>query len=236
LIRHISLTETAGVTTPVPHLMERAYMHATGHPSHFGDGPDACAYAGDVGVFPTVPFAAVMQAVVSAAFLKGKIVLVGATATGVGDRYPTPCPMAPVCRGGGAGPFAQRHDWRADDPPTDSGGDGGALGGAGVALDAGLLVDAGVALRCSLLGMALVLALSATVLVVAGWWFPLVPRWPGLLLAYPLWGWRRLQAISDYVDIEIARFQSERGSHPAPFLAPGQRCDRGADRAARQRH
>jgi CHASE2 domain-containing sensor protein len=102
LIRHISLSETAGVRAPVPHLMELAYRDVTGHPSSAfrSDGDQVLLpFVRSMGAFPTVPFASVLNGEVPKAFLRDKIVLVGATATGNGDRYPTPCPAAPPCRG-----------------------------------------------------------------------------------------------------------------------------------------
>jgi CHASE2 domain-containing sensor protein len=66
------------------------------------------------------------------------------------------------------------------------------------------------ALRCSLGAILLVLGGSVAALLLAGWWMPPGAMLAGLLLAYPLWGWRRLQAISDYVDVEIARFAAEK--------------------------
>ena len=214
LVRHIALAETAGVTAPVPHLMELAYRRVTGHPSAIvrarGE-PVLLPFVKSVGAFPTIPFVSVLNGEVPAEFLRGKIVLVGATATGVGDRYPTPLP------------------------------DGAAM--PGVELQANLLNAMlagrmirpvppgwlmllsmapvfllmlgfwrwrpGKALSWSLGAMLLVVALSSAGLLLAGWWAPPGAALAGLLLAYPLWGWRRLQAISDYITAELGRFAAE---------------------------
>jgi len=214
LVRHISLSESAGVAAPVPHLMELAYRRITGHPSAVfsrqGE-PVLLPFVNGVGAFPTVPFAAVLRGEVPADFLRGKIVLVGATATGIGDRYPTPLP------GGGAMPGVELQANLLN----------AMLAGRMIRPVApGWLVllsmvpvlllmlgfwrwRPGKALYCSFGAMLLVVALSAAGLLVAGWWAPPGAALAGLLLAYPLWGWRRLQAISDYITAELGRFAAE---------------------------
>ncbi|MDE1914568.1 MAG: CHASE2 domain-containing protein [Sphingomonadales bacterium] len=215
LVRHIALSESAGVKAPVPHMMELAYRAVTGHASPFfnaSGAPVLLPFARTVGAFPTVPFAAVLRAEVPEDFLRGKIVLVGATATGEGDRYPTPLP------GGAAMPGVELQAnllnamlagrvIRA--APT------GWL--VGLSMMPVLLLMLGFwrlrpsrALIGSLAAMVLVVVLSAAGLVLAGWWVPPGAALAGLLLAYPLWGWRRLQAISDYITAELNRFAAER--------------------------
>jgi len=215
LIRHIALSESAGVTAPVPHLMELAYRQTTGHASPAfaaNSAPMLLPYAGQTGAFPTVPFASVLAGEVPDAFLRGKIVLVGATATGIGDRYPTPLP------GGAAMPGVelQAHLLSAllagrmihEVPPVWM---------ALISVLPVLVLMLGfwrltpaMALRCSLAAILLALGGSVAALLLADWWMPPGAMLAGLLLAYPLWGWRRLQAISDYVDVEIARFAAEK--------------------------
>ncbi|WP_068080066.1 CHASE2 domain-containing protein [Novosphingobium rosa] len=215
LIRHIALSESAGVSAPVPHLMELAYRRIEGHPSPVftaHGAPVLLPYARQTGAFPTAPFASVLAGEVPDVFLRGKIVLVGATATGVGDRYPTPLP------GGAAMPGVelQAHLLNA----MLAGRMIRAVPPLWLALISVLPVLAlmlgfwrwtpAMALRCSLAAILLVLGGSAAGLLLAGWWAPPGAMLAGLLLAYPLWGWRRLQAISDYVDAEIARFAAEK--------------------------
>jgi PAS domain-containing protein len=65
------------------------------------------------------------------------------------------------------------------------------------------------ALTYSFLALLLVVALSSATLLLTGWWVPPGAALAGLLLAYPLWGWRRLQAISDYITAELGRFAAE---------------------------
>lgn len=47
-------------------------------------------FSGPAGHYRTVPYASVLRGEVPAEFLRDKIVLVGLTATGMGDQYPTP--------------------------------------------------------------------------------------------------------------------------------------------------
>lgn len=215
LVRHIALNARANGSAPVPHMMELAYRAITGRPSSFftASGPPVLLpFAPMVGAFPTVPFAAVLKGEVPKDFLRGKIVLVGATATGLGDHYPTPLP------GGDAMPGVelQAHLLNAmlagrviRAVPAD--------GLAALSMVPVLLLMLGFwrlkpsrALAWSLGAMVLVVVLSAAGLLLTGWWAPPGAALAGLLLAYPLWGWRRLHAISDYITTELNRFAAER--------------------------
>lgn len=214
LVRHITLSENAGVARPVPHMMELAYQRLIGHPSSVyaaTGAPLLLPFAGNMGAFPTVPFASVLAGEVPEDFLRGKMVLVGSTATGIGDRYPTPLP------GGGAMPGVELQANLLN----------AMLAGRMIhAVPAGWMVLISIApvfllmlgfwrwrpsmaLQCSFAAMVLVLALSSAVLLATGWWAPPGAALAGLLLAYPLWGWRRLQAISDYITAELGRFAAE---------------------------
>ncbi len=221
LIRHIALAETADGgegaqgAAPLPHLMELVYRNATGHPSPGFGGPAGASlllpYTHAVGDFPTVSFASVVSGEVPDAFLRERIILVGATATGIGDRFPTPM------SGGAAVPGVELQANLLN----------GMLAGRLIhtiaprwlailsVLPVGLVMlgfwrwTPGTALRCSIIAILTVVVTAILALVAGHWWLPPGPAIAGLLLVYPLWGWRRLQAISDYVDQELGRFRAE---------------------------
>lgn len=229
LIRRVALRETAGVATPVPHLMELAYRATTGHASPAflepGDpAPVLIPFAGGVGAFPTVSFAAVLAGEVPPGFLRGRTVLVGGTAEGMGDRYPTPLP------GGAALPGVEMQanllNGMLTDRLVDTVPPGWlilvSLVPVWLLMVCFWFLSPTAAFRWSIALLLAVPACSAGVLLVSDWWMPLGAAMVGLLLVYPLWGWRRLQAASAYVDDELARFATE------PELAIPARPGRGA--------
>lgn len=73
------------------------------------------------------------------------------------------------------------------------------------------------ALLCSLAIVILILGGSAAALT-AGFWFPPGTAILGIMVIYPLWGWRRLQAMSSFMGHELAQLEQEDDS--IPILAP----------------
>lgn len=57
-------------------------------------------------------------------------------------------------------------------------------------------------LRTSLGLIAILVALSFALVVVADLWLPVFPAILGILLAYPVWGWRRLSSVSRFLQAE----------------------------------
>ncbi|MBK8161492.1 MAG: hypothetical protein IPK59_23015 [Rhodospirillaceae bacterium] len=73
------------------------------------------------------------------------------------------------------------------------------------------------ALAVSLGLFVLVLAASSAALA-ASIWFPPSAALIGIILVYPLWGWRRLQAMSAFMQHELGELEREGDIVP---LAPG---------------
>jgi CHASE2 domain-containing sensor protein/signal transduction histidine kinase len=174
--------------------------------------PEAVAYRGPPGQFRTVSFVDLLRGEVPPAFLTGKLVLVGATADGLGDQY-----AAPTSGGGqltpgvelqanllqtlleGGGPRTVTAPWR------------GALSllplwllmtgffflrpAANLALGGGLIV--------------LVLAAGAGAFFLTNLWFPPAAAIAGLAFAWPVWSWRRLATASAYMQAEVDAFERE---------------------------
>jgi CHASE2 domain-containing sensor protein len=180
-----------------------------------GKGAVLVNYRGPPGQFRTVSFVDLLRGETPAAFLTGKLVLVGMTADGQGDRYATP-----TTGEGQLTPGVEiqaslvdtllRHDAITPTAP---------LWGALLSLiPLWLLMGALLLLRplWSLIagaGLALmVMAISAAAFWF-GVWFPPLAAMTGLALAYPLWSWRRLAAASAYMQIEVEAFAR---SSPAP--------------------
>lgn len=168
------------------------------------------------GYFQTVPYVSVLRGEVAPEFFTGKFVLVGATAQGLSDAYPTP-----VSAKAGAMPGIEIHanilasllDHRAIHiaPPWAT-----ALLAAFtvvLAMLGYLLFSPRLSLVICAILLALTLSISAFALV-RGLWLPPSAAVMMLLLSYPLWSWRRLEAAIMYLGQEFLRLDQE------PHLLP----------------
>ena len=172
-------------------------------------------YIGGSGHFQSIPLVSVLCGEVADSFFAGKYVLVGATAAGLTDQYPTP--MAGNTSMSGVEIHANIL--------------AGILNGASIAIAKPWQT----ALFCMLpvlLAMLsylffsprLSLALSAALFVAtvltcgaamrAGLWIAPAGALIALLLTYPLWSWRRLEAAITYLGREFVRLDRE------PHLLP----------------
>lgn len=159
-----------------------------------------------VGSYPRVPFSAVAAGEVPDGFFKGKTVLVGATAVGMRDSYPVPGPAG----GTMSGIEIQANYLDAIES-----------GGLIKIIDEGRLLALSIMPVCLLLLFfwivrpTLSILLSVTmVVVILGFslgalfsfslWIPPSAALIGVLLAYPLWSWRRLAALNSFVEAETA--------------------------------
>jgi CHASE2 domain-containing sensor protein len=240
VVRRVMLAEGDGRRL-WPHMMEEAYRVAAGHDSPVflkgvaadrgvrpGDGllrsrPMLIPFAGPPGHFRTISFVDALKGETPPQFLAGKIVLVGATADGLGDRYATPLSGGTEVM---AGVEVQANVLDA------------LLSGRAVRpLDAPWAVVLSLApLWILLLGflrlrpranmilgvglMLATLALSAALLLAARVWAPPTAALAGLVLVYPLWSWRRLEATSAYMLQELRRFAEEPDLAPAAPARP----------------
>jgi CHASE2 domain-containing sensor protein/signal transduction histidine kinase len=165
-------------------------------------------YSGPPGYFTRVSYADVLAGRVSDSAIRGKIVLVGATAQGIGDAWSTPV------SGGALGMpgveivanvlAAQRSGTlirKVPLVPT-------------IILTLLPVYLLGVALRVltprwsMMSGIAIWLATlsgSCLALQLAHWWWPPSAALLTILALYPLWSWRRLVATQSFMDEEFAR-------------------------------
>ena len=170
-------------------------------------------YLGPPGHFVTVSYVDVLRGKVAAGAVHGKFVLVGATAQGLGDAYPTP-----------------------------RSGEGRAMPGVEISANVLQALRAGTMIRPLPLAWTIFVALIlvfmaflgflrlgprqalmstaalwlATVVICAsalrflGWWWPPSATLVVLIFVYPLWSWRRLEATQVFLEEEFARFSQER--------------------------
>ena len=199
--------------------------------------PEAIAYRGPPGRYRTLSFVDVLRGEVPADFLKDKLVLIGATAPGLGDRYATPAaPHGELSPGveiqaallqtllEGGGPRTVSPSWVL----------------ALSLLPLALLVGGFLTLRPlanMVLGASLILltlVLTAVAFLTMGLWFPPAAAVAGLALAYPFWSWRRLAAASAYMQSEVETFQRDAAPIPIAGLTPAVAAPRQGDVVARQ--
>jgi CHASE2 domain-containing sensor protein len=204
VFRRISPFEMVG-TERLPHLgLATAGLAGAASP---GSGV-LIPYAGPPGTYPTASFASVLHGEVPPELLRDRIVLVGSTAAGLGDRFATPI--------GGtrdlmAGVEVQANivDALLHDGLRTVAGFAPSVIFAAVALAllwAGFLFAGprenlvfAVLIFCGVLGVA------ALLLVQADLWVRPAPALVALVIMFPLWGWRRLAAASRFLDAELDR-------------------------------
>ncbi len=149
-------------------------------------------------------------------FLADKIVLIGSTAQGLGDRYTVADHAGRIM----SGVEMQANFLSAilqNELITDL--DDWIVGGALIAAIALLFITFWQlppvwGLRLSLALIAVLVALS-TALVVSGQWMPVFPAILGVVVAYPLWGWRRLSAVSRFLEVEAQALMPRAGKEVA---------------------
>ena len=178
-------------------------------------------FSGPPGTYTHYSYQAVLKGEVPAAALRGKLLLVGATAAGMADAVPTPAsglsrPMPGIELQ--ANVFdALRHGAAIVPLPSWV-----AALVAGVLASVLMLVllyaDARTGLMMSFVLAAVALLLAAVGLHLGIGWFGPAPAVIGCMLAYPLWSWRRLEAAQRYLDAELVALERE-GSPLG--LAPG---------------
>ena len=222
ILRRVALCASEGGKAPIlPHIMEQAYRYRTGKSSSAAwqraqncTAPLLLPFA-PRGAFSEISYSAIANGEVPSGFWKDRMVLAGATAIGLGDQYAVPSGDGGTLSGveilGSIYTALERDDFIR---PV-----GKAMTTA-LSLLALALLLAGFwrwtprqALIASLGLIALLLMGSVTAL----WWrlwFPPGAALAGLALVYPLWGWRRLAAISDQMAADLSMLRQEPGLDP----------------------
>ena len=168
--------------------------------------------------FTTYSYIDVLKGRLPADALRGKYVIVGATATGLGDMF-----AAPMIRQAERIPGveiiahalnARLMGWHIERPPE----------AWNLAFN---LIPVALALLCLvLLGPLAGLISSATLFVITliasasapamvGWQFAAAPALVGIACGYPLWSWRRLSAAAHFLQLEMRALQGT-GLAPLP--------------------
>jgi CHASE2 domain-containing sensor protein len=229
IARSIFLWE--GVGTPVwPHFAQAVLATAGQLPASFSRTPpvtlDAApfalvrqgqrriSYLGPPGHMQTLSYVQVLTGEFPAGMFRDKLVLVGATAAGMGDLLPTPVsglrqPMSGVEVHANA-LASMRGDRLISAVPS------------GIALSMAALLALMPLLwlpRLSPLGGLIAsavwfVAVAAAAIALPAWahvWMPVAGALLAILLAYPVWSWRRLERAGRFLDHELKRLRQELG-------------------------
>ncbi|MBB5684275.1 CHASE2 domain-containing protein [Sphingobium boeckii] len=215
VMRHISPGEIHGGRCWL-HLTQVVHDAITGQRAGCADDNPRLLipYRGPAGHHRTISFASLAQGEVPPAFLKDKIVLVGAVAAGLGDQYATPMQSREDLMSGveiNANILAgiMRGDMRRE------AGAGWTMAFACVPLTllwlGFLLLRPRGNLLLSAALIILIFATSALLLQQADLWLPPAAAAVPILILLPIWGWRRLAAASRYLIEELGRLNEEPG-------------------------
>lgn len=168
-------------------------------------------FAGPRQHYREVPFAAVLSGQVPPSFFAGKIVLVGATATGVGDAYATPMAERDVLMPG-VEVIANVTDALLTGQEIKPASTDIRLIASLIVLWIMLLGFLLLRPRTNIMlgiGLALAtLAASFGALIQGDYWLSPIAALVTIAWIYPVWGWRRLQATTSYIHEELQRFRS----------------------------
>ncbi len=183
------------------HMAREVYRLAGGSAADTLDGLVPMQPSND---FRTISAADILNQSVSPEFLSDKIILIGATAQGLGDRY------AVSAYGGRLMPGVEIQANLLNAMMKDQLVSVVSQGLVAAVLVVALLLlfvafwraSPTQTLRISLALIAGLAAISLLLVVLARTWLPVFPAIIGILLAYPVWGWRRLSSVSRYLEKE----------------------------------
>lgn len=178
------------------------------------------------GHFPSVSYVSVLRGEVSPELLRGRLILVGATAYGMGDRFITPLSSSFGTTAGVEIEANILNGLLQGRSIVDLPGWLSALMATSlVALLLGLLLyRPRYALWMTLGCMVGALLGSWALLRLGHWWSPAACL-IGLLLSYLIWNWRRLSVILAYFGWELARLDNEPKVLPERRRAPASKGD-----------
>ena len=156
------------------------------------------------GSFAEIPYTNVLDGEIPAAMVDGKDVIIGATAAGMRDSFPVPLGDGGLLSGAEimANMLSALRSDNFVEPLSPVATTAMSLLPVWILLIGFLRWRPRFALAMSLALVGTVLAGSAAMLGMR-LWFPPGAAILGLFLVYPLWGWRRLQAMSDFMESEL---------------------------------
>lgn len=192
-----------------PHLMELVRRSVQKTPSVIAQEPMLIPFTGPTGHWPTVSAASVLNGEVPDELLRGRLILVGATAQALGDRYSVPTgELMP-------GVEIQAHilNGLLTNRMVGLAGTFGLIGFGLAPLWLLLLAYRALprwaALLCVGSSIMLVMLTVGVAFYFFRIWLPPAAVLAGLCVSYPLWAWRQLAAADAFVTTELRRFDAE---------------------------
>lgn len=173
-------------------------------------------YYGGSGHFTSVPYVAVLRGEVPAEFFRDKYVLIGTTAQGMADAFPTPVTSNQGVLSGieiNANILASLLDGRSIIKAQAWQVILMSVLVISLALLSFLFFSPRIAFF-TVLGLILATISASVVLIHWGFWFPPAVSILMLIIAYPLWSWRRLEATISFLGKEFVLLDQE------PHLLP----------------
>lgn len=234
----VSLMEVAGLVPAGATLPGERDPHpgggAAGDGIWYRDNWVPIWYAGPPGTYETISAVDVLQGRADGERFRDGIVLIGPTAIGLGDVYPTPVSGLSVLMPGAEITANVIGNLAADWAAPDRAGVGGLLKfatplqNALLSLFPVMVLLAGLHLLAPQRALALVVSLVALSLLgswmglrYAGYWFAPAGTLTVLILLYALWNWRRLETAIRYLRDEVRRLHDSDPLWPMPVTRPG---------------
>ncbi len=221
-VRRLALTFTDTSGQKHRHLVAEMYRESNGKASLSYPEADYAPILQlrSSGSYRTISAAAVLRGEVQGQFIKGKVVIIGATAPGLGDLFPVSSSAGSMMSGAElqANLFQDITDKGFIAPLSQT-----LVIGLAFTLIMVLFIGFW-RLRPSLcLALATGLAISAVAIAIVlaigcKLWAPPGPALLALVVAYPLWGWRRLVAVSQFLESEAAKLEPAAGPPMAATL------------------
>ncbi|WP_292107207.1 CHASE2 domain-containing protein [Brevundimonas sp.] len=224
IVRRLPLWLTGGGQA-WPHLAA-CLLDVAGHPlpsapsssaDRLAADPLMVRFRGPPGAFRTVSASDVLRGETPRSAIDNRLVIVGVTADGLGDRYATPTSV-----GGRLFNGVEIQAALVDTLVSDAGvRPVSSVATAVVSAALILLLMGGLLIfnpRWSLalsLGLVIAVLMASWSLLQLGWWFEPAAAVLGAALALPLWSWRRLVAASVYLETELIALDRDA---PGPFL------------------
>ncbi|MDR3392793.1 MAG: CHASE2 and HATPase_c domain-containing protein [Sulfuriferula sp.] len=191
---------------------ERAPSFITGTADWARDYWIHIPFAGPPGHFRHIAYSDIIQHKFPPGFFRNKVVFIGATATGMGDIQSTPVsglnrPMSGVEINANIYDALRSHLTINLLPVWANAGI--TMISLGILLFALLRLPARHGLWLSLLAAIGSVAIAAAMLRFSLLWFAPSALLLGIVLAYPVWSWRRLETTQRYLDTELASMANE---------------------------
>ncbi len=189
----------------------------------FAPSRDLIRFSGVPGGYRHVSYSDVMQGRVPESLLRDHIVLVGATASGIGDRFSTPM-SGTLETMAGVELHANYLDSLLADrmirPAPPWAWQLFSLMPVWLMMLSLMLLGPRINLWLGLVLSLLVFAVTLLAFAAFGFWLPPATALLALALIFPLWGWRRLDIASRYMVAELRELSSEKAILPRDHQPP----------------